>query len=101
MAFVRVCAIRDIKPGEGKQFVINSKIIAIFNVAGEFYCIGGRCTHAGGPLAQGMLEGYEIECPLHGARFDVRNGNNLCQPAPGPEPSYEVKIEGENIMVNI
>ncbi|HLC69333.1 MAG TPA: non-heme iron oxygenase ferredoxin subunit [Candidatus Bilamarchaeaceae archaeon] len=101
MPFVRICSVNDIKPGEAKEFEVQGKEIAVFNVDGEFYCIGARCNHAGGPLAEGTLDDYAIECPLHGARFDVRNGQDLNPPATGPMPTYKVRIEGSDVWVDV
>ena len=58
------------------------------------------CTHDGGPLVSGrIVNGCQVECPRHGARFDIRTGNAMCMPAFTPTPTYEVKIEGDDIMV--
>lgn len=101
MPFVKVCAIKDIKPGQAKEFTVQGKSIALFNVDGEFYCTEGKCNHAGGPLAEGDRDGYQVTCPWHGACFDVRNGKDLSPPASGPLPSYKVKVEGENVMMEL
>jgi Rieske Fe-S protein len=57
------------------------------------------CTHEGGPLADGTLEGYEVECPWHGSKFEVRTGEVKNPPATEPEPTYKVKIEGTDILL--
>jgi nitrite reductase/ring-hydroxylating ferredoxin subunit len=61
--------------------------------------INNICTHEGGPLADGTLDGYEVECPWHGSKFDVRTGEVKNPPATEPEPTYEVKIEGPDILL--
>lgn len=73
--------------------------IAVCNVDGEFYAIEDICTHDGGPLDQGDLEGDEIECPRHGARFNVRTGQATLMPAVMPVRTYPVKIEGDRVLV--
>ena len=69
------------------------------NVDGHYYAIGNLCTHEEGPLDEGRLEGHEVECPWHGSRFDLRTGAVAEGPADTPEPSYEVKVEGESIFI--
>ena len=73
--------------------------IALCNVDGQYYAIEDVCTHDGGPLDQGQLEGAEIGCPRHGARFDVRTGAVTQMPAAMPLQTYPVKIEGDQLFV--
>ena len=80
---------------------VGDKQIALFNVDGTFYAIGGTCTHRGGPLAEGSLEGTTLTCPWHGATFDVRTGRNETPPAPKEVPSYPVRLVEEDIEVEI
>ncbi len=68
-------------------------------MGGQFYAIDDVCTHDGGPLDQGTLEGEVIECPRHGARFDVRSGKVLALPAVRPISAYRLKVEGDHILV--
>ena len=68
---------------------------------GEFYAIDDLCTHDGGSLDQGELEGTEIECPRHGARFDVTNGRATCLPAVAPVRVYPVRIENGEIQIQV
>lgn len=97
--FVRIAKTSDIAPGTARYYEVKGKSIAICNVDGEFYAIDNVCTHDGGPLGQGELLGYEIECPRHGARFDVRTGAVTVLPAVLPVNTYEVKVEGDDILV--
>lgn len=97
--FIKVATIGEIPPGSRKMVDFEDVTVAIFNIDGQFYCIEDVCTHDGGPVAEGKLEGFEIECPRHGALFDVRDGGVLSMPAVTPVPTYEVKIEGEDIFV--
>ena len=71
------------------------------NVDDEYYAIDDVCTHDGGPLDQGEVFDNEIECPRHGARFDVRTGKALTLPAVVPVKSYPVKVEGNDILVEV
>jgi naphthalene 1,2-dioxygenase ferredoxin component len=75
--------------------------IAIYTVGPDVYATGNLCTHGGVRLCDGFLEGYEIECPLHQGRFDVRDGRALCEPATEPLRSYPVKIEGQRVYLRI
>jgi 3-phenylpropionate/trans-cinnamate dioxygenase ferredoxin subunit len=74
--------------------------IAVCNVDGQYYAIEDVCTHDGGPLDQGELEGDEIECPRHGARFNVRTGEAMLMPAVMPVQTFPVKIEGNHVFVS-
>jgi 3-phenylpropionate/trans-cinnamate dioxygenase ferredoxin subunit len=78
---------------------VDGRSIALCNVDGEFFAIDDVCTHDGGPLGQGELRGNVIECPRHGARFDVRTGKVLALPAPKPVGTYSVQVEGTEIRV--
>lgn len=73
--------------------------ICIVNDEGKYYAIGNICTHIGGPLDEGTLEGYEVECPWHGSKFDVRTGKPTKPPARQAVPVYDVKVEDNNILV--
>src|SRR5688572_7589861 len=75
--------------------------IAVCNVDGGVYAIEDVCTHDGGVLDQGELFGCEIECPRHGARFDVRTGKALTLPAVYPVKTYPVKVEGDQVQVEV
>jgi nitrite reductase (NADH) small subunit len=72
--FLKVAKAADVEPGCGKSFEVNGKRIALFNVEGALYAIDDTCTHRGGPLSEGELNGNEVSCPWHGARFDVTSG---------------------------
>jgi 3-phenylpropionate/trans-cinnamate dioxygenase ferredoxin component len=97
--FVKVAGVEDIPPGERLWVEFDEETVVVFNVNGRFYAIADLCTHDGGPLEDGKLEGYEVECPRHGARFDVRTGAALCLPAVVPVPTYAVKVEDDTIYV--
>ncbi|MFB3040276.1 MAG: non-heme iron oxygenase ferredoxin subunit [Candidatus Poribacteria bacterium] len=99
--FFKVAEVSEIPSGGKKLVEVDGYPVALFNVDGEFYAIEDVCTHDGGPLAEGELEGNEIECPRHGARFNVRTGEVLCMPAVEPVECYEVKVEGDDILVSI
>ena len=73
--------------------------VALINLGGHIYCIEDVCTHDGGPVADGDIEGFAIECPRHGAKFDLRDGCVLSMPAVVPIPTYQVKIDGNQVYV--
>jgi nitrite reductase/ring-hydroxylating ferredoxin subunit len=97
--FIKVAATNDIQPSQMKEVEVAGEKVCVINVDGKFYAIDNVCTHEGGPLAEGTLEGYEVECSWHGSRFDVRTGEVINPPAETPQPLYEVKVEDNNILV--
>jgi 3-phenylpropionate/trans-cinnamate dioxygenase ferredoxin subunit len=99
--FVTVARVSEIPVGEMTYVHVNGVPIALCNVEGHIFAVGNVCTHDAGPLSGGLLDGYAIECPRHGARFDVRDGKVLCLPAAVPIPTYEVKVEGDEIQVKV
>jgi len=101
MRYVTVAKAGDILPGEVQYVEVDDYRLAICNVNGSFYCIEDTCTHDGGPLGQGMLDGDLIECPRHGARFNVVTGRPARMPAVSAVETFDVKIDGDNIMVGL
>jgi 3-phenylpropionate/trans-cinnamate dioxygenase ferredoxin subunit len=99
--FVKVAEASSLPAGQRTIVEIEGIFIALFNVDGKFYAIEDICTHDDGPLAEGELDGFEIECPRHGARFDIRDGRVLSFPAITPVTHYEVKVEGNDILLAI
>ena len=97
-SWIRVCARSELLPGEHRVAWDGDVAIAVFNIDGELYAVEDVCTHDGGDLATGELHGYEIECPRHGARFDVRSGAVLCPPAYEPIAKFPVKVENDVIF---
>ncbi len=99
--FVKIAKTEEVLPGRVGVFGVDGKQIAVCNVDGAFYAIDDVCTHDGGALDQGFLEGDQIECPRHGARFDVKTGRALTLPAVMPVKSYPVQVEGDEIKVSV
>ena len=97
--FVKVANTNDIQPSHMKEVQLDGEIICLANIEGKYYAIGNICTHEGGPLADGTLEGYEVECPWHNSKFDVRTGEVKKPPASEPEPTYQVKVDGNEILI--
>ena len=96
-----VAKVADIPIGQLKSIVINGTPILVCHTETGFYAVDDTCTHDHGPLADGWLEGNAIECPRHGARFDVTSGKVLCLPAAVPIRSYPVQVEGDDVKVRI
>jgi 3-phenylpropionate/trans-cinnamate dioxygenase ferredoxin component len=94
---LRVCGISELSPGEVKR--IEDPAIAVFNLAGTFYAISDICTHAEASLSEGTVDGETVECPLHGACFDLRTGEALTPPAVEPVQTFPVVIQGDSIYV--
>ena len=98
---VKVANCSEVPPGEKKLVEVDGRAIALFNVGGALYAMDDVCTHDGGPLAEGQLSGNEIECPRHGARFDVRTGKPLCMPAIEPVSTHQVVVNGDQVFLVI
>lgn len=98
--FVKVATLDELPAGGQKLVEIGMNRIALFNLGGAVYALEDMCTHDGGPLATGrIVNDCEVECPRHGARFDIRTGAALCMPAFQPTPAYETRIEGQDILI--
>ncbi len=97
--YTKVARVEEIPPGEKKTVEVDGIEVVIVNVDGEFYAVEDVCTHDGGPLGDGELEGCQLICPRHGARFDVRTGKALTLPAFEPVATYAVKVEDGDILV--
>jgi 3-phenylpropionate/trans-cinnamate dioxygenase ferredoxin subunit len=97
----RLCKTADV-PDPGKAvFEVGGRFIILVHLKGEFYALDDLCTHDGGPLGEGELEGFQLICPRHGARFDVRTGQALTMPAVSAITAHEVKIEGNDVYVRL
>ncbi len=99
--FVKAARTEDVAPGRAKMVEVSGKKIAIFNVDGSYYAIDDACTHRGGPLSEGGLEGHEVTCPWHGSVFDVTTGEVLGPPALKPVSRYDIRISGSDIEVKV
>ena len=100
MSFIKVATVNDIPDGGSKLVEVDDVRVALFKLEDGIYAIEDVCTHDGGPLVEGeVLDGCEVMCPRHGARFDIRTGAALSFPAFEATNSYEVKIEGDDILI--
>ena len=108
MEYLEVGKTSEIAEGTMKSYIVQGNNILVVNYKGNYYAIGGKCTHMGGDLSKSKLDGKIVTCPRHGSKFDITTGQSISGPKigflklkTGNEPSYEVKIEGDTIKVNI
>ncbi len=99
--YIKVAETAGFGPGMVQHAEVAGQPVAIANVEGEYYAIASTCTHAGGPLAEGELNGAALTCPWHGGQFDVRTGEVLGPPPRTPARVYPVKIEGEALLIEL
>lgn len=97
--WIKVAAVNEIAPGSCKVVDVDGTTVAVFNINGEFFAIEDVCTHDGGELASGVLEGDQVVCPRHGARFCVRTGAALSAPAYEATAKFPLRIENGVIEV--
>ena len=99
--FFKVATKGEIPDGAKKLIESDERLVILVRVGDDYFCIDDVCTHDGGTLSDGNHEGCIIECPRHGAKFDMRTGKALCMPATQDTVAHEVKVEGEDILVKI
>jgi NAD(P)H-dependent nitrite reductase small subunit len=97
---VRLAAVDEIPPGEGRAVEVQGRTVALFNVEGRFYAIDNTCPHRGGPLADGELDGTAVSCPWHAWRWDVTTGANVNNPAV-QIACFPVTVENGGIFAEI
>lgn len=100
-AWIDIASKEDVPEDDVIGIDIHTKRIALYQVDGEIFATDNICTHGNARLCDGFLEGYEIECPLHQGKFDIRNGNALCAPLTEDIQVYPVKIDGGRVFVEI
>ena len=97
---VDVCSVDQIPPHAGREFLIEDRTIAIWNIGGRLFATDARCPHAGAPLVGGILAGTEVACPMHGWSFDVTSGQGIDPPEPHIR-SYRIAVRGDRICVEL
>ena len=102
MSDVRVCAVADVKPGTASRFDVEGHRLCVVNVDGTFYVIGDECSHADYSLSEGdvLEDEREIECPAHGSTFSLVTGEPQTLPATRPVPVYDVRVDGDDVIVS-
>jgi 3-phenylpropionate/trans-cinnamate dioxygenase ferredoxin subunit len=101
MTYVAAAAFADVPDGGVIAVEIDGTEIALIRDGDDVYAIHDECSHASIPLSEGEVEGCEIECWLHGSRFDVRTGKPVNLPATEAVPTYPTQIEGDTVMVDL
>ncbi len=101
MSFVRACALAELSDSEPYAAVVDGVEVAVVRDGDDVYAIRDECSHAAIALSEGDVEGCEIECWLHGSRFDLRTGEALGLPATEPVPVYAVRVEGDEVLVDV
>jgi 3-phenylpropionate/trans-cinnamate dioxygenase ferredoxin subunit len=101
VTFARACAVADVADGTAIAVRLDDVEIAVVRNGSDFYAIRDECSHAAIALSEGEVDGCEIECWLHGSTFDLRTGKPLSLPASEPVPVYPVKVEGDDVLVDL
>jgi 3-phenylpropionate/trans-cinnamate dioxygenase ferredoxin component len=99
--FVKVAREDEIPEGEVRVYDTKGTDVAIARVDGKLFAFENICTHDDGPLGEGPLDGCEIECPRHGAKFNVRTGAATRMPAAAPVPIFAVRVENGDVLVEL
>ncbi|HSC96673.1 MAG TPA: non-heme iron oxygenase ferredoxin subunit [Burkholderiales bacterium] len=97
--WITVAKVGELAPGGHRVVDVDGAAVVVFNLGGEYYAIEDVCTHDGGQLTGGTIEGDEIVCPRHGARFSIRTGEALTAPAYEPVAKFPVRIENGVIQI--
>jgi 3-phenylpropionate/trans-cinnamate dioxygenase ferredoxin component len=99
--FLRACALSEVAEGGSLAVEVGGEPVAVIRTEGEVFAVRDVCSHAQIALTEGDVDGYTIECWLHGSCFDVRTGKPTNLPATEPVPVYPVKVEGDDVLVSI
>lgn len=97
----KVAEVSEIPEAGGKAFEVAGKRVAIFRLDDGFVAIDDCCSHGQASLAEGRVENGQVECPRHGARFDLRTGAALSLPAIRPVATYELEVKGDSIFIKL
>ena len=101
MSFVRACSVGDVASGATLAVEVEGTNVAVVRDGDDWYAVYDECSHAAIPLSEGDVEGCEIECWLHGSRFDLRTGKPSGPPATEPVPVYAVRVDGDDVLVDV
>jgi 3-phenylpropionate/trans-cinnamate dioxygenase ferredoxin component len=100
---VRVCSVGDVKPGAAKRVDVEGRRLCVVHIGDDWYVVGDECSHADYSLSEGDVweDDREIECPKHGSTFSLTTGDPQTLPATQPVPVYEVRVEGDDVVVTL
>ena len=101
MGFTRACALADLAADAPVATTVDDVAVAVVLHEGDVYAIHDECSHQAVPLSEGEVDGCEIECWLHGSRFDLRTGKPSGPPATEPVPTYPVRVQGGDVLVDV
>jgi 3-phenylpropionate/trans-cinnamate dioxygenase ferredoxin subunit len=101
VTYYPICPVEDLPSGKRLFIDLDDEPVVIFNLAGDYYAIADLCTHDMGSLGEGEVEGHQIICPRHGARFDIRTGEVLSLPAVRDVPAYPVRVVGGMVEIGV
>jgi 3-phenylpropionate/trans-cinnamate dioxygenase ferredoxin subunit len=99
--YAKIGSLSELTSGEMKMVTLNGEDILLANVGGKIHAVSDLCSHAEASLSDGYIEDDEVECPLHGSRFSITTGEALSLPADEPLKLYDVKVEGDDILVRV
>ncbi len=101
--WIRACSVEDVKPGSAKRVDVDGLRLAVVHVGDDWYVIGDECSHADYSLSEGDVweDDREIECPKHGSTFSIVTGEPQTLPATKPVPTYEVRVDGNDVLVQV
>ena len=99
--WTRVCGAGEVPAGQLKAVEVGNLRVVLANVEGDLYALEDQCSHQDFPLSAGLIEGRQVECVFHGARFDLETGKPACLPAVRPVRTFEVKVDGGEVLLRI
>ena len=99
--YIKVAKTNEIGDNSAKLVEAEGKSLALIRCEGSYYAIDNDCTHVGGPLCEGEISGAEVTCPWHGARFNVKTGEAVAGPARSDIGSYAVRVEGDDVEIEL
>jgi 3-phenylpropionate/trans-cinnamate dioxygenase ferredoxin subunit len=97
----RLCAVADLPEGAARVFDVEGRSLAAARSGARVFVVENRCSHDDGPLGEGRVFGPEIECPRHGARFDLASGRATRMPAVAPIETFSATIDGTDVFVEV
>lgn len=101
MGFAKVLATEELPSNEMIGVEVNGEKVLVVNLGGKYYAVGNVCMHRGCMLSDGTLEGENIQCPCHGSTYEVKTGSIIKGPTKKPQPTFQIKVEGNQILVNV